>query len=544
MAGGARGRRRRDRGGDARPHAPVRTGVCDSERSSVSLPRQFWAAITVFAGAALAASLWAAVDPARGGLAVLLAAIALLAGGFAWLEGGTTSARDLTLVATLGGLAAAGRVLFAPIPDVQPVTVMVAAAGVALGPRRGFAVGAIAALASNFFLGQGVYTPWQMLAWGGCGVLGGLLRPLLRRRLAFAAFCVVLGFAFGTTMDTWEWFTFYPPHVGGVGHRPRSGSRVQHGARGREPRARAGGRARAAPCPRTSRAALADRGGVGVIARVLAAVAVALAVTAAAFAAPAVGPLAGAGAFLAAAQQPDGGFAENGDASDASLTSWAAFGLVASKGSADARARALTYLRQHEDAGKSDTDVALMALARLALGDRPDALLDRLRAVQPETLVNAEIWAILALRGAGEPAPPTLLRDVIGAQSRAGGWSWLRGGQPDSNDTAAALEALRVSGVGGKPVARGLVALAAFRNRDGGYALTKGRGSDAQSTAWAIQALFACGKRPGAATWRFLARLRRADGSYRYTLRYATTPVWVTAQVAPALAGRPYPLLP
>ena len=109
--------------------------------------------IFAFAAAALAASLWAALDPTRGGIAVLLAAFAVLAAGFAWLEGGTSSARDLTLVATLGGLAAAGRVLFAPIPDVQPVTVMVAAAGVALGPRRGFAVGALAALASNFFLG-------------------------------------------------------------------------------------------------------------------------------------------------------------------------------------------------------------------------------------------------------------------------------------------------------------------------------------------------------------------------------------------------------
>src|SRR5689334_12286406 len=178
--------------------------------SSSEAHRRLQAAAALFAAGALGASLWAAVDPARGGLAVLLAALALLAGGFAWLESGTTSARDLTLVATLGGLAAAGRVLFAPVPDVQPVTVMVAAAGVALGPRRGFAVGAIAALASNFFLGQGVYTPWQMLAWGGCGMAAGLARPLLRRRLAFAAFCVFLGFAFGTTMDTWEWFTFYP----------------------------------------------------------------------------------------------------------------------------------------------------------------------------------------------------------------------------------------------------------------------------------------------------------------------------------------------
>jgi len=174
-------------------------------------PRDAAARIAAAAAAlALAAAAAVALDPSRGGVATLLGAFAILLGGFAWLEGGANSARDLTLVATLGGLAAAGRVLFAPLPDVQPVTVMVAASGAALGPRRGFAVGALAALASNFFLGQGVYTPWQMLAWGGCGAIAGVLRALLRRRLVFAAFCVVLGFAFGTTMDTWQWLTFYP----------------------------------------------------------------------------------------------------------------------------------------------------------------------------------------------------------------------------------------------------------------------------------------------------------------------------------------------
>ena len=276
--------------------------------------------------------------------------------------------------------------------------------------------------------------------------------------------------------------------------------------------------------------------------RLVVVVAVALVSVAAALAAPAAGPLAGAGAFLAAAQQPDGGFAEGGRRSDPALTAWATFGLVTSGGSAEARARALDYLRVHDDSGTSDTDVALLALARIALGDHPDALLMRLRAVEPGSLVNAEIWTILALRGAGEPAPSGLLREVLAAQSRSGGWSWVTGGKPDSNDTAAALEALRAAGVTGSPIARGLAALRAFRNRDGGYGLTQGRDSDAQSTAWAIQALIACGKTPAGPTWRFLARLRRADGSYRYTRKYGTTPVWVTAQVAPALARRPYPL--
>ena len=162
----------------------------------------------VLLGAALVAvcgAAWAALDPHRAPLAALLVAFALLAAGAAWIESGPDSVKDLTLVATLGGLAAAGRILFAPIPGVQPVTVIVAAAGVALGPKRGFAVGALAAVASNFVLGQGSHTPWQMLAWGGCGVAAGLCRPLLRHRAAFASFCFVLGFAFGIPMDLYTW---------------------------------------------------------------------------------------------------------------------------------------------------------------------------------------------------------------------------------------------------------------------------------------------------------------------------------------------------
>jgi energy-coupling factor transport system substrate-specific component len=171
------------------------------------LPRS---AVLLAALAALGGAAWAALDPDRGAIALLLAGLAVLAAGAAWLETSPGSARDLTLVATLGGLAAAGRVLFAPVPGVQPVTVIVATAGVALGPRRGFAVGALAAIASNFFLGQGPHTPWQMLAWGGCGLLAGLGRRLLERRLAFTVFCFALGFGYGTLLDLWHWYGFFP----------------------------------------------------------------------------------------------------------------------------------------------------------------------------------------------------------------------------------------------------------------------------------------------------------------------------------------------
>jgi energy-coupling factor transport system substrate-specific component len=167
-------------------------------------------ALFTCAGLSLAAAAWAALDPTRGGFAVLLAAFAALAAGVAWLEESPGSVRELTLVATLGGLAAAGRILFAPIPNVQPVTVIVAASGAALGPRRGFAVGALAALASNFFLGQGTHTPWQMLAWGGCGIAGGLARRALTGRVPFALFCFALGLFYGVPMDLWSWYAFVP----------------------------------------------------------------------------------------------------------------------------------------------------------------------------------------------------------------------------------------------------------------------------------------------------------------------------------------------
>jgi energy-coupling factor transport system substrate-specific component len=162
------------------------------------------------AAVAFTAAVWTALSPDSAGLSLLLAAAALIVAGFAWLETGPGSAKELALVATLAGAAAAGRVLFQAVPGVQPVTVIAVAAGAALGARAGFAVGALAALVSNFFLGQGTWTPWQMLAWGGCGVVGGLLAPVLRGRVSFAALCLVLGFAFSTLMDLWLWLSFYP----------------------------------------------------------------------------------------------------------------------------------------------------------------------------------------------------------------------------------------------------------------------------------------------------------------------------------------------
>ena len=93
----------------------------------------------------------------------------------------------------------------------QPVTVIAIVAGASLGLRAGVATGALAALVSNFFLGQGIWTPQQMLGWGACGAVGALLAPAsCGRRCRSRAVCAVLGFAFSLSMDVWLWYGFFP----------------------------------------------------------------------------------------------------------------------------------------------------------------------------------------------------------------------------------------------------------------------------------------------------------------------------------------------
>jgi energy-coupling factor transport system substrate-specific component len=143
-----------------------------------------------------------------GSFAVL--AIALIA-GFRWYERARPSAKLLALVATLAALAALGRVAFAPLPSVKPTTDIVLIAGFVLGGAPGFVVGAVAALSSNIFFGQGPFTPWQMVAWGAVGIFGAVLarafgRDLGRWPLALA--CALAGFAYGSFLDLQLWVLY------------------------------------------------------------------------------------------------------------------------------------------------------------------------------------------------------------------------------------------------------------------------------------------------------------------------------------------------
>jgi energy-coupling factor transport system substrate-specific component len=149
------------------------------------------------------------VSPAATVVVVLLLVLAV---GLVALERGTGGGgpKELALVATLGAAAAAGRVLFAPIPGVQPVTFTCLAAGAALGPRAGLAVGPLAGLLSNSFLGQGPWTPAQMALWSLAGLTGAALRGVCRNRWGLAAVGIAWGFIFGWGMNAWDLASFGP----------------------------------------------------------------------------------------------------------------------------------------------------------------------------------------------------------------------------------------------------------------------------------------------------------------------------------------------
>ena len=99
-------------------------------------------------------------------------------------------ARELVVIAVLSALAVAARVAI-PIPNFKAIFAIIMLSGIAFGPEAGFLVGAVSAFASNFFYGQGAYTPWQMFAYGAGGMLAGFLFAkgrLPQKRWVMAAF--------------------------------------------------------------------------------------------------------------------------------------------------------------------------------------------------------------------------------------------------------------------------------------------------------------------------------------------------------------------
>lgn len=149
---------------------------------------------------------------ATAGLTMLVVVLALLL-VFAGYESSRPALRQVMPTVVLASLAAAGRVLLAPLPDAKPVSAIAIVAGSMLGRRNGFMVGALAALVSNAFLGQGAWTPWQMYAWGLVGYLAGVLADTgaLRHRWVLLAYGFVSALLYGAILNGWYVLGFVRP---------------------------------------------------------------------------------------------------------------------------------------------------------------------------------------------------------------------------------------------------------------------------------------------------------------------------------------------
>jgi energy-coupling factor transport system substrate-specific component len=140
---------------------------------------------------------------------VLLAIIVF----YFWARKAAVSSKEIALLAALTAIAALGRVPFAALPSIQPTTFMVMLSACVFGPQAGFMVGASAALVSNFFLGQGPWTPWQMIGWGlvGAGTAYWYRLQAGKKPLGLALLGLAWGYIFGWVQNLGFWIAFVYP---------------------------------------------------------------------------------------------------------------------------------------------------------------------------------------------------------------------------------------------------------------------------------------------------------------------------------------------
>lgn len=515
---------------------------------------------------------------------------AVLLAGFGWYERSRPPAQVVALVAALAALAIAGRVAFAAFPNVKPTTDIVIFAGYALGPAAGFAVGALSALISNFWFGQGPWTPWQMAAWGLCGILGAALALGSRGvgRLTLAAVCGLAAVGYGAILNfslmatygsgglSWERFwlfegraiPFEVAHAAGnvVLALAAGPAMIRMLIRFRERfewRRGEVGAAVSPGAPPPGRDLAPPRGTIAATGRIVAILLAVLLLGAFAStradAAPKSGPQA-AVAWLEGAQNDDGGWGEKpGAKSGQEMTGWAMLGLeAAGVNPLDVTAGGtspVAFLQGAIAEVQSPGDLARTILALEGAGVEPRefggrnlvaALLARRRKDGSyEGWPNSTAYAVLALRSAGIANVADSVGWLRAVQNEDGGWGDVAGAPSNPDGTGAVLQVLTPTG---QPAKRAVSYLRQVQQKGGGYRLGGNGALNTQSTAWAVEGLLAAGanpaqfKRGGKSALDYLAANQAGDGHYRYSSKSDQTPVWVTGQVIVATAKKYLPL--
>lgn len=137
-------------------------------------------------------------------LVIVIAAVAVLLLGFFVIEKRNTDVKGIVLISVMTAMSVAGRILFAFAPGFKPVTAIVVLTGMYLGKEAGFICGALTALISNFYFGQGSFTPFQMLVWGLIGIFSGIFAAGLRKnKILLGLYGIIAGVAFSLLMDVY-----------------------------------------------------------------------------------------------------------------------------------------------------------------------------------------------------------------------------------------------------------------------------------------------------------------------------------------------------
>ncbi len=500
----------------------------------------------------------------------------VLVGGFAWYERSRPPSAVVALVAALAALAVAGRLAFAAIPNVVATTDIVLFTGYAIGAAPGFAVGALAGLVSNLWLGQGPWTPWQMAGWGMTGVLGAALAAASGRRLGrlpLAAACGIAGIAYGALLN-FSLMVTYGGEVSLDRFAVLSARAIPFDlahAIGNVVLALVAGPAMVRMLVRyrerfevTWTPARGVAAGLALLVLVAASVPDGGAGAAAPAAETAARGATSAAAWLARAQNRDGGYgAERGSASDPLMSGWAALGLeAAGRNPLDVRRgghSAVGYMRRHAGSvsGAGDLERTILALAGAGVDPRRFAGRNLVAALRSRRRrdgswsgqVNLTAFGVLALRAAGvRGGNPRSARWLKRAQNGDGGWGFVRSAPSDVDSTGAALQGIAAAGRPGRAAHRGVAFLRREQVASGGFGLRGQSGANSQSTAWAVQGLLAAGARParvrhgGRSPFDYLSARQAADGHYRYSRASDQTPVWVTAQALLATERAAFPL--
>ncbi len=112
--------------------------------------------------------------------------------------------RKLIVVSVMTAIAVIGRFIFAPIPSFKPVTAVVVLTAVYLGGSAGFLTGSFSALISNFYFGQGPWTPFQMFAWGIIGFIAGIFSNKLKNKFFLSLYGIFAGVLYSIILEFWN----------------------------------------------------------------------------------------------------------------------------------------------------------------------------------------------------------------------------------------------------------------------------------------------------------------------------------------------------